>query len=127
MAKDIFNVKQIEDFFHGLLYGSEKLTDNLYFDHLPDGIEREVNHMTLVDISDSIQDLGGCAKGKIAIYNYVNPDSDVNIDDVDKKLNELIKNSKNEHYFITRDSIYSDFDYERGLDCNITIVNLFIV
>lgn len=127
MAKESFNIQSIYDFFHGLLYGEEKLTSNLYFDHLPDGIEREVNEMSLVDISDSVQDLGGCGKATISVYNYIVPDSEANIDEMDKKLFSLIENYKSDHYFITRGKMYPDYDYERGMECHVTLINLLIV
>ena len=127
MAKESFNIQSIYDFFHGLLYGEEKLTSNLYFDRLPDGIEREVNEMSLVDISDSVQDLGGCGKATISVYNYIVPDSEANIDEMDKKLFSLIENYKSDHYLITRDKMYPDYDYERGMECHVTLINLLIV
>lgn len=127
MVKDILNIEQINDFFHGILYGEEKLTQNLYFDHLPDGIEREVKEMALVDISDAVQDLGGCGKATIAIYCYAVPDGEVSLGDMDRKLSDVIRSCKNEHYFITRGKMYPDYDYERGMDCHVTLVNLLIV
>lgn len=127
MIKDSLEIQNVYDFFHGLFYGEDKLTLNLYFARLPDGIERELNEMVLVDISDAIQDLGGCGKATIAVYCYAVPDGEVSLGDIDRKLSQLIKSYKTEHYFIARDKTYPDYDYERCMDCHVTLLNLLIV
>lgn len=130
MIKEQINITNIEDFFHALLY--DKLTTHLFFTSLPLTIQSDWEEMVLVDISDAIQDKGGAGNGMIAVYNYAKPKANgtknsAKLSQMDKKLEELIQSSKSEHYFISRYKTYSDYDSDRNLHCNITLINLQIV
>lgn len=132
MDKNTMNITNIEDFFYFLLYGKDKLTEHLFFTSLPMAIEDGWDSMVLVDVSTAIEDLGGCGKGVIAVYNYAVPNAggiknSNKLAAMDNKLNELIQSSKSEHYFITRYRTHPDYDSERNLHCNITLLNIQII
>lgn len=131
MTNQNINISNIEDFFHRLLYGENKLTMHLFF-NMPKIIQSEWGSFVVVDLSSVIKDMGGCGKGMIPVFSYANSRSDGGKDSstlsaMDNKLNELILNSKDEHYFISRYETYSDYDSDRNLHCNITLINLQIV
>ena len=129
MDNDLMNISKIETFFNSLL--DNKLSDNTFFTFLPPTIKQEWSDIVLVDIPNAIRDLNAYGSGMVLVYLFAKPMSNgvkpvAKLSSMEKKLNEVIASSKDEHYIISRANTYTDYDEQRNMFCNIVEINLVI-
>lgn len=130
MDKNLMNISKIETFFNSLL--DNKVSKNTFFTFLPPTISKDWSDIVMVDIPNAFKDLNACGSGMVLVYLFAKPLSNgvkpvAALSSMEKKLNEVIASSKDEHYIISRANTYTDYDEQRNLFCNIVEVNLMVV
>lgn len=129
MDKNLMNISKIETFFNALL--DNKVSDNTFFSNLPD-VKTEWTDMVVVDCSAALSDMNAYMNGIVNVFLYVKPLSTgaknvTKLSEMEKKLNECIDSSNDEHYKISRRACYTDYDDTRDLYCNIIQIDLIVL
>lgn len=125
-----FNISSIETFFDTLLRGT--LTDHLFFNELPPVIGKEWEDIVVVDCGNPVLDHDSHAQGTVLIYLYVkqNPygTKDVKkMQELEKKLNELVLSSSDPYYKISHRGSYSAYGAVNDIYMNIVQISLTII
>lgn len=129
MDKNLMNISKIETFFNTLL--DNKVSKNTFFTFLPPTISKDWSDIVMVDIPNAFRDLNAYGSGMVLVYMFAKPLSNgvkpvAALSSMEKKLNEVIASSRDEHYIISRANAYTDYDEQRNLFCNIVEINLVI-
>jgi hypothetical protein len=128
-ANDLFNISKIESYLYSLLYGT--LTKQTYVGTLPDTIKDGWNEMCLIDCSSDILDEDARARGVAFVSLFARPNTDGSknvpkMSQLEQRLNEIIRNSDNPHYSISRYATYADYDSKRNWHVNTVQLNITI-
>jgi predicted secreted protein len=88
--------------------------------------------MCLIDCNGAISDFDAYGQGVVFIWLYAKQRGDgakntAIMSQLERKLNEVIKNASNSTYQINRRNTYSDYDTDRKWHCNIVELNIIIV
>lgn len=130
MNKDNLNISKIETYLNSII--DNVVSKNTYAGTLPDTIKSEWTDMCLIDCGHAIRDLNAYGQGTVLIWLYTKPRGDgakntALMSQMERKLNEVIKNASNSTYSINRRNVYSDYDTDRKWHCNIVELNITIV
>lgn len=130
MIKNSINVSEIETYLHSII--DNVVSNNTYAGTLPDTIQSSWDDMCLIDVGNAISDLDAYGKGNVLIFLYARPllsgaKNVALMSQLEERLNEVIKNSRHEHYMLNRRETYTDYDATRKWHCNIIALNLLIV
>lgn len=123
------SVSRIEEFFDGLFRGT--LTDNLFFGEIPTSLKKDWKNLVVVDTGNPVLDHDAYAQGTVLVCLFCPPKAGGQKDfaemaRLEKTLNELIVNSKDEHYIISKRASYSSYDAVNDMFLNVFQVNLLI-
>lgn len=130
MNTDSLNISKIETYLNSLL--DNVVSNNTYAGTLPDTIKADWTDMCLIDCNGAISDFDAYGQGVVFIWLYAKPRGDGTkntaiMSQLERKLNEVIKNASNSTYQINRRNTYSDYDTDRKWHCNIVELNIIIV
>lgn len=130
MNKDNLNISKIETYLNSII--DNVVSKNTYAGTLPDTIQSSWTDMCLIDCGNAIMDLNAYGQGTVLIWLYTKPRGDgakntALMSQMERKLNEVIKNASNSTYSINRRNVYSDYDTDRKWHCNIVELNITIV
>lgn len=130
MNKDNLNISKIETYLNSII--DNVVSKNTYAGTLPDTIQSSWTDMCLIDCGHAIMDLNAYGQGTVLIWLYTKPRGDgakntALMSQMERKLNEVIKNASNSTYSINRRNVYSDYDTDRKWHCNIVELNITIV
>lgn len=130
MNKDNLNISKIETYLNSII--DNVVSTNTYAGTLPDTIKSEWTDMCLIDCGHAIRDLNAYGQGTVLIWLYTKPRGDgakntALMSQMERKLNEVIKNASDSTYSINRRNVYSDYDTDRKWHCNIVELNITIV
>lgn len=125
------NISSIETFFDGLLRGSEKLTNNLFFGELPPSIGKTWEEVVIVDCANPLSDMDAYGRMTALVYLYTKPNAyglkDVKkMQELETKLNALIVNNADEHYHVSIRGRYSNYNAVNDIFVTIVQINLII-
>ena len=117
MDANLINISSVQTYLDGILRKSG-VSKNIYYSNLPKVIAKSWNDMVLVDVN--VNDLWGAGKGFVNFFLYSKPiGSDQqnvkNLGRMENVMNDVLSNSRNEHYFLTKFSSNSDYDQFRNL------------
>lgn len=129
MNKDNLNISKIETYLNSII--DNVVSKNTYAGTLPDTIQSSWTDMCLIDCGHAIRDLNAYGQGTVLIWLYTKPRGDgakntALMSQMERKLNEVIKNASNSTYSINRRNVYSDYDTDRKWHCNIVELNITI-
>lgn len=124
-------ISSIETFFDSLLRGSDKLTENLFFEELPTSWKKEWDELVLVDCGNPQRDKDAFGVQTILISIYTKANAygrkDVKtMQRLEKRLNELILGNDDEHYHTTLRGRYSNYSAVNDVFFNIVQINLVV-
>lgn len=130
MDKNNLNISSIESYLYEVLQG--QVSDNTYVGTLPATIESDWEDMCLIDCGSAIADLDALGGGVVLIWLYAKPllDGSKNVgkmQELEEKLNSVIKDAFDKNYKINRRNTYTDYDSDRKWHCNIVELNIVIV
>lgn len=130
MDKNNLNISNIETFLIDLIW--KKVSDNVFLNALPSAIQSEWNDMVVIDCGNTIDDMNAYGFGYVNIFLYAKPKRDgvKNKDllgEMEEMLNLCISESSNSVYSVTRGKVYSDYDTDRQLHCNIVQLKLVVI
>lgn len=130
MDKNKLNISNIETFLIDLIWKS--VSDNVFLGALPSAIESEWQDMVVIDCASAIEDMNAYGFGYVNVFLYAKPKRDgvKNKDllgEMEEMLNLCISESSNSVYGISRGRVYSDYDTDRQLHCNIVQLKLVVI
>lgn len=129
MDKNNINISKIESYLNGII--DNVVSNNTFVGDLPTTIDSTWNDMVMIDCANGITDYMGIGRGTVLIWLYAKPLSNgiknvAVMSKMEKALNDVLSNSKNQTYQISRVATYQDFDTIRQWHCNIVELNLQI-
>ena len=124
------NISQIEDFFFTLL-NSKELGKVVVGKKLPDTLSKDTKRMTLIDLG-RVRDKTGYGSGVVLVFLFSksagNGEKNVPVmAEMEEFLRTKVAESRHEHYIISRDSTYPDYDSTYDMHCNVVEINLTII
>ena len=130
MDKNNLNISNIEMFLYARI--KDKISANTYVGTFPDTIDSTWEDMCLIDCGSAIAGLDALGGGVVLIWLYAKPllDGSKNVgkmQELEEKLNKMIKDTFHNNYRINRRNTYTDYDNERKWHCNIVELNIVIV
>lgn len=130
MNKDNINISKIETYLNSII--DNVVSNNTYAGTLPDTIKSDWTDMCLIDCGPAISDFTAYGKGVVLIWLYTKPRGDgakntAIMSQMERKLNEVIKNASDSTYQISRRCTYSDYDADRKWHCNIVELIITII
>lgn len=130
MNKDNINISKIETYLNSIF--DNVVSQNTYAGTLPDIINSKWTDMCLIDCGPAIADFEAYGQGIVLIWLYAKPRGDgakntAKMSQMERKLNEVIKNASDSTYTISRRNTYSDYDNDRKWHCNIVELIITIV
>lgn len=130
MNKDNINISKIETYLNSII--DNVVSKNTYAGTLPDIIKSDWNDMCLIDCGHAIMDMNAYGRGSVLIWLYTKPRGDgakntAVMSQMERKLNEVIKNASDSTYQISRGNTYSDYDENRKWHCNIVELIITII
>lgn len=130
MNKDNINISKIETYLNSII--DNVVSQNTYAGTLPDTINSKWTDMCLIDCGHAIRDLDAYGQGSVLIWLYTKPRGDgakntALMSQMERKLNEVIKNASSSTYMISRGNTYSDYDDNRKWHCNIVELIILVV
>lgn len=128
MNKDAINISSIETYLYSIM--NSVISVNTYAGTPPDTLKEAWNDMCVIDCGD-ISDVNAFGAGTVLIWLYARPLADGSkntavMSAMEKRLNEVIKNSKSQVYQINRGRTYTNYDSDRKWHCNIVELNITI-
>lgn len=127
---DVLNrssISSIETFFDKLLRGT--LTDNLFFGELPVNLSKDWKEVVVVDCGNPVYDHDAYSNCTVLVYIFAKQNpygiKDVKrMQEMERKLNELILNNSDEHYHISHRGSYQNYDAVNDMFFNIVQIHL---
>ena len=132
MDKDKMNISSIETYLNSIF--DNTISDNTIFGYMIEKstIPEDWNDMVLIEIPNGVADMDAYGQGTILVWLYARPllsgKKNVAImSTLEKKLNEVIKSSRNSTYQISRRLTYTYYDTDIDWHCNVVELNILIV
>lgn len=130
MDANLINISSIESFFEKLLQG--KVSEHIFFGSTPDARKSSWTNFVVVNCTDSIVDMGAFGKSNITVELYAKPlgsgkKNVAVLSQLEERLNDVIKNSDDPHYRISRGLTYTFYDDTNKMHCNMVSVRLLIL
>ena len=132
MDKDKMNISSIETYLNSIF--DNNISDNTIFGYMIEKatIPDDWNDMVLIEVPNGVADMDAYGQGTILVWLYARPllsgKKNVAImSTLEKKLNEVIKSSRNSTYQISRRLTYTYYDTDIDWHCNVVELNILIV
>ena len=132
MDKDKMNISSIETYLNSIF--DNNISDNTIFGYMIEKatIPDDWNDMVLIEVPNGVADMDAYGQGTILVWLYARPllsgkKNVATMSTLEKKLNEVIKSSRNSTYQISRRLTYTYYDTDIDWHCNIVELNILIV
>lgn len=123
MDKNLMNISKIETYLNDV-FGSE-ISEHTFFTTAPgkESIDPSWEDMVLIEIPNGVDDLEAYGRGTVLVWLYARPLSNGRknvavISNLEQRLNDVIANASDEHYFLSRRQTYTDYDTSVDWHCN---------
>ena len=132
MNIDNLNISKIETYLNSII--DNTVSNNTFFGELitKETIQPEWTDMVVVEIPNGIEDRNAYGQGTVLVWLYAKPLSSgrknvATMSKLETKLNEVIANSSNTSYSISRRMTYTDYNEEIDWHCNVVelIIKVF--
>lgn len=132
MDKDKMNISSIETYLNSIF--DNNISDNTIFGYMIEKatIPDDCNDMVLIEVPNGVADMDAYGQGTILVWLYARPllsgkKNVATMSTLEKKLNEVIKSSRNSTYQISRRLTYTYYDTDIDWHCNVVELNILIV
>lgn len=132
MDKDKMNISSIETYLNSIF--DNNISDNTIFGYMIEKatIPDDWNDMVLIEVPNGVADMDAYGQGTILVWLYARPllsgkKNVSTMSTLEKKLNEVIKSSRNSTYQISRRLTYTYYDTDIDWHCNVVELNILIV
>lgn len=132
MDKDKMNISSIETYLNSIF--DNNISDNTIFGYMIEKatIPDDWNDMVLIEVPNGVADMDAYGQGTILVWLYARPllsgkKNVATMSTLEKKLNEVIKSSRNSTYQISRRLTYTYYDTDIDWHCNVVELNILIV
>lgn len=125
MDKNILNISNIETYLNSIIDGV--VSKNTFFTTIPDKSivdSSDWKDMVLITMPDGISDLEAFGQGSVYVILYARPlesgkKNVAQMSLLEVSLNEVIASAQSEHYTISRNDVYADYDEDINWHCNV--------
>lgn len=127
---NLMSVSKVEEYFDSILRG--RLTKNLFYEQMPTTLGKGWKSFVVVDCGTAIRDYSAYGAGTVRVFLYQAPNAS-GVKDVaelyrlESTLNEIISESSDEHYVLSRKGFYSGYDAINDMFFNVIQLNLVII
>lgn len=132
MDKNSMNISSIETYLNNIF--DNTISNNTIFGYMLEkaAIPDEWSDMVMIEIPNGIEDLDAYGNGTILVWLYARPlmsgKKNVSVmSQLEKKLNEVLKNQGNDTYQLTRRLTYTSYDTDIDWHCNVVELTILIV
>lgn len=132
MDKNSMNISSIETYLNSIF--DNTISNNTIFGYMLEkaAIPNEWSDMVMIEIPNGIEDLDAYGNGTILVWLYARPlmsgKKNVSVmSQLEKKLNEVLKNQGNDTYQLTRRLTYTSYDTDIDWHCNVVELTILIV
>ena len=132
MDKDKMNISSIETYLNSIF--DNNISDNTIFGYMIEKatIPDDWNDRVLIEVPNGVADMDAYGQGTILVWLYARPllsgkKNVATMSTLEKKLNEVIKSSRNSTYQISRRLTYTYYDTDIDWHCNVVELNILIV
>jgi hypothetical protein len=133
MNKNNLNISKIETYLNSIL--DKVVSDNTFFGYIPDASvikSTSWTDMCLVEIPNGIRDMDAYGQGTVLVWLYARPlesgrKNVAKMSELEQKLNDAIKQSSGDKYYIQRRMTFTDYDTEIKWHCNVVELTITIV
>ena len=132
MDKDKMNISSIETYLNSIF--DNTISNNTIFGYMIEKatIPDDWNDMVLIEVPNGVTDMDAYGQGTILVWLYARPllsgkKNVATMSTLEKKLNEVIKSSRNSTYQISRRLTYTYYDTDIDWHCNVVELNILIV
>ena len=132
MDKDKMNISSIETYLNSIF--DNNISDNTIFGYMIEKatIPDDWKDMVLIEVPNGVADMDAYGQGTILVWLYARPllsgkKNVATMSTLEKKLNEVIKSSRNSTYQISRRLTYTYYDTDIDWHCNVVELNILIV
>lgn len=132
MDKDKMNISSIETYLNSIF--DNTISNNTIFGYMIEKatIPDDWNDMVLIEVPNGVADMDAYGQGTILVWLYARPllsgkKNVATMSTLEKKLNEVIKSSRNSTYQISRRLTYTYYDTDIDWHCNVVELNILIV
>ena len=124
MDKDKMNISSIETYLNSIF--DNTISNNTIFGYMIEKatIPDDWNDMVLIEVPNGVADMDAYGQGTILVWLYARPllsgkKNVATMSTLEKKLNEVIKSSRNSTYQISRRLTYTYYDTDIDWHCNV--------
>lgn len=132
MDKNSMNISSVETYLNGIF--DNTISNNTIFGYMLEkaAIPDEWSDMVMIEIPNGIEDLDAYGNGTILVWLYARPlmsgKKNVSVmSQLEKRLNEVLKNQGNDTYQLTRRLTYTSYDTDIDWHCNVVELTILIV
>ena len=132
MDKNSMNISSVETYLNGIF--DNTISNNTIFGYMLEkaAIPNEWSDMVMIEIPNGIEDLDAYGNGTILVWLYARPlmSGKKNVSvmaQLEKRLNEVLKNQGNGTYQLTRRLTYTSYDTDIDWHCNVVELTILIV
>ena len=126
------NISKIETYLNSIL--DNTVSNNTFFGEsiTKETMQPDWSDMVLVEIPNGIEDKTAYGQGTVLVWLYAKPLSSgrknvATMSKLETKLNEVISNSSNKTYSLSRRMTYTDYNEDINWHCNVVelIIKVF--
>lgn len=125
MLKNSLNISKIETYLNSIL--DNVVSNNTFFTALPDPTiikSSDWQDMIMIAIPEGVKDFDAYGSGSVFVYLYARPlesgrKNVAKMSELEIKLNEVIANSKDSTYQISRNDEHTTYDEDIKWHCNV--------
>lgn len=133
MDSNNINISTIETILNDVI--NNVVSENTFFGYMPDASivkSSDWQDMCMVEIPNGIMDMDAYGQGTALVWLYARPLASgrknvAKMSQLEKKLNEAVKNANISGVSITRRMTYTDYDTDVNWHCNVVELILTIV
>jgi hypothetical protein len=132
MDKNSMNISSVETYLNSIF--DNTISNNTIFGYMLEkaAIPNEWSDMVMIEIPNGIEDLDAYGNGTILVWLYARPlmSGKKNVSvmaQLEKRLNEVLKNQGNDTYQLTRRLTYTSYDTDIDWHCNVVELTILIV
>lgn len=123
MNKDNINISRVETYLNSIF--DNQVSNNTFFGYIPqkEVVESSWEDFVAIEIPRGIEDHDAFGEGTIIVWLYARPlvsgrKNVAKFDELEVKLNEVLRTASNETYTLSRIATYTDYDNELNWHCN---------
>lgn len=125
MDKNLLNISKIETYLNSII--DNVVSKNTFFTKTPDASiikSSDWQDMVMIAIPEGVKDFDAYGSGSVFVYLYARPlesgkKNVAKMSELEIKLNEVIANSKNSTYQISRNDEHTTYDEDIDWHCNV--------